>query len=387
MRKIAIFTAGRAGRILQKKYPVGHVECFIDNDRQKQGTYIDNVLVMSLDEFLKMHSAVQIVIPSWENMTAIATQLENAGIMNWDFQNAYFDPSYPSDMLVINPYNKEHTGLHTENEFNTAINSNKQLQDAQSVYVRMLARTKPLFNHVEIETYNRCNGSCDFCPVSKLRDKRPEIFMRETLFYNIIDQLHDMDYSGRLSLFSNNEPFLDERIISFQAYARKKLPHARMQLLTNGTLLSLEKFQSIIEYLDDLVIDNYNEKLELNKTSAVIKGYCENHRELIKKVTIVIRNPREILTSRGGDAPNRSNMQSYPDAACCLPFRQLIIRPDGNISLCCNDPLGSITMGDLTKASIMEVWNSNALHEFRCKLIEGRKNIDHCKFCDTFYFF
>ena len=387
MRKLAIFTAGRAGQTLQKKYSPEQVECFIDNDIAKQGTYINDVLVMSMDDFLASNSTAQIVIPSWEYIPSIATQIENSGIMDWDFKNAYFDPSYPSDTLVVNPYNERHTGLHSENEFNKELINNRQLQAAQSIYARMLARTKPIFNHVEIETYNRCNGSCEFCPVSKSRDKRLEMRMSQKLLYSIIDQLCDIDYSGRLSLFSNNEPFLDERIIEFQAYARKRLPNACMQLLTNGTLLSLDKFKSIIDNLDYLVIDNYNDRLELNKTSKIIKSYCEEHKELIKKVTIVIRNPREILTSRGGEAPNRKDMQSYPNASCCIPFRQLIIRPDGKISMCCNDPLGRTTMGDLTKVSIMEAWQNDYFQTIRNSLLDGRKNVEHCKFCDTFYFF
>ena len=387
MRKLAIFTAGRAGQILQKKYSPEQVECFIDNDNTKQGTCINNAPVMSLEDFLTSRSTAQIIIPSWEYIPSVAAQIENAGIMDWDFKNAFFDPSYPSDMLVINPYNEKHTGLHSEIEFNADLINNRQLQEAQIIYARMLARTKPIFNHIEIETYNRCNGSCDFCPVSKLRDKRPETFMSQKLFYNIIDQLRDMDYRGRLSLFSNNEPFLDERIIDFQAYARKRLPNAYMQLLTNGTLLSLDKFKSIIDDLDYLIIDNYNDRLELNKTSKIIKSYCEEHKELIEKVTIVIRNPREILTSRGGEAPNRKDMKSYPNAACCLPFRQLIIRPDGKVSMCCNDPLGKTAMGDLTKVSIMDVWQNEQFQTIINSLLDGRKNIEHCKFCDTFYFF
>ncbi len=44
--------------------------------------------------------------------------------------------------------------------------------------------------------------------------------------------------SDYLSLFSNNEPFLDDCIISFHQYARNKLPHVKMHLYTNGTLLA-----------------------------------------------------------------------------------------------------------------------------------------------------
>lgn len=89
-------------------------------------------------------------------------------------------------------------------------------------YVKELAVDPPLFQYIEIETYNRCNGVCDFCPVSIKNEKRSLKKMDESLFKKIIDQLSEMDYRGKLAIFSNNEPFLDDRIVTFNRYARNK---------------------------------------------------------------------------------------------------------------------------------------------------------------------
>lgn len=131
--------------------------------------------------------------------------------------------------------------------------------------------------------------------------------MEEGLFHKIIHELQEMDYHGRLALFSNNEPFLDKRIIEWNKYARVHLPNARMHLFTNGTLLSLEKFIEIIPLLDELIIDNYTKDLHLLKNCEDIVDYCEKHAELKSKVTIVPRSPEEIRTTCGGDAPNRKD--------------------------------------------------------------------------------
>lgn len=40
----------------------------------------------------------------------------------------------------------------------------------------------PLFNNIEIETVNRCNGTCSFCPVNKNQDPREYKKMPEELF-------------------------------------------------------------------------------------------------------------------------------------------------------------------------------------------------------------
>lgn len=50
--------------------------------------------------------------------------------------------------------------------------------------------------------------------------------MTDELFEKIIGELADLDYSYRLGLYSNNEPFLDEDIIRRVKYAREKLPKA-----------------------------------------------------------------------------------------------------------------------------------------------------------------
>ena len=47
---------------------------------------------------------------------------------------------------------------------------------------------------VNLETINRCNGTCAFCTANKTADKRPLKKMDEKLFYSIIDQLAEWGY-------------------------------------------------------------------------------------------------------------------------------------------------------------------------------------------------
>ena len=68
---------------------------------------------------------------------------------------------------------------------------------------------------VEIETINKCNSTCGFCPVNRFADPRPLQRMPELLFAKIIDDLAGLGFRGTLHLFSNNEPFLDKRIFGF----------------------------------------------------------------------------------------------------------------------------------------------------------------------------
>ncbi|MDR1908113.1 MAG: SPASM domain-containing protein [Holosporales bacterium] len=266
----------------------------------------------------------------------------------------------------------------------------KPLEKRSIGYMKIQARVAwekfgavpPIFTRVEIETVNWCNGICPFCPVNVNADTRKKIKMKEELFLKIISELKNLHFQGSFSLYSNNEPFLDERFERFSKIAREALPNAHISVFTNGTVLSPERFCNVIPYLDQMCIDNYNDKLELIKPVAIINEYIKNHREIREKVIIARRKINEVLSTRGGKSPNNLKRQIL-DTSCLLPWNQLVIRPDGNVSLCCNDALGENTLGNVADEAIMDVWHSQEYAVYRKKLaMEGRKAIDTCRYCD-----
>jgi radical SAM protein with 4Fe4S-binding SPASM domain len=207
--------------------------------------------------------------------------------------------------------------------------------------------------------------------------------METELFLSIIHQLKQLNYSGQVALFSNNEPFLDSRISKFAEIARENLPDAYIHLYTNGSLLTLEKFLDIIKFLDRIIIDNYNDALELNEPVKIIYDYCIKNDSYKSKIEIHLRKINEVLLTRGGQSPNNNKKETL-QIPCILPYKQIIVRPDGKISLCCNDALGKFTLGDLTQQSLIDIWNSDKYDVIRHKLRKSRAEISLCKFCDTF---
>lgn len=240
----------------------------------------------------------------------------------------------------------------------------------------------PLFQEIQIETINKCNSTCSFCPVNRNIDPRPYKRMEKELFHGIIKQLQNIDYSNAISLFSNNEPLLDTRIIEFCQFARQYLPDAFLYLYTNGSLLTVGKFVELMKYLDWLVIDNYNDQLILNEPVRKIHEYCQKNREYENKVRISIRRLNEVLNTRAGQAKNRRFKFSIK-SSCVLPFAQIVVRPDGKVSLCCNDALGEMTLGDLAKDSLLNVWHSEEFTRIRRLIIEGRDKLPLCRQCDS----
>lgn len=379
-KDIIIFGAGQVGQRALSKY-AARVDYFIDNNEKLWGSKIGGYLIKSVDEGVADAADHTIVIAS-RYQDKMETQLKNMGVKNYFLYLGNVAAYYETDELIINPYASYNRDF-SEEAWNEELQRSYEIEAVNDM-VEQLQGKDLLLEHIEIETVNRCNGNCEFCPVSKKNDTREYRIMSDELFESIIGQLAEMDYRGRLALFSNNEPLLDSNILKRHKYAREKLPNARMHLFTNGTLLTVECFSELIEYLDELIIDNYQQDLQLIKPCQEIASYCNMHPELKKKVTIVLRKPQEILSTRGGDAPNRKNMVSYKNARCILPYKQMIIRPDGKVSLCCNDPLGKNTLGDLTKDSILDVWNNDRFQMVRKCLYQGRANWKHCEYCDFF---
>lgn len=380
--KYMIFGAGLSGKIEYEKLGGENVDYFIDNNPNKHGTLFCDKPIISIDEAFDKKDHYTIVVTSIYSASMIK-QLKEKGFTNYIRANIGVGGFYENLPLVYNPYEQNKEAL-SEEEWT---NSDKLSMAIKSVNdeVELMYDNVPLFSHIEIETVNRCNGNCEFCPVNHKDDPRKYAMMSEALFKKIVDQLEELNYSGRFTTFSNNEPLLDDRIIEFNKYARKHLPNARMHLYTNGTLMTVEKFKELVDVLDELIIDNYQQDLKLIKPCTEIVRYCEEHPELEKKVTIVLRKPKEILTSRGGTAPNRKELKEYSKERCLLPFKQIIVRPTGQISLCCNDAIGKYTLGDLNKEKLTDIWFGPRFQMVRKCLYEGRENWGNCKFCDTFF--
>ena len=250
----------------------------------------------------------------------------------------------------------------------------------------LLYKTPPLFSAIEIETVNRCNGSCGFCPVNKVAETRPFAKMDDNLFKKIINELAEINYSGHLGIQSNNEPLLDKNIIARLRFAREACPSAKMYMYTNGTLLTVEKMELILDAgVDSVTIDNYNDQLVMHDNLKEIDNYFRTKKDqrYLEKVNISVQGENVIRTNRGGEAPNKQGVDykeylKYQNIGCLTPLKQLVIRPDGKVSLCCQDALGKVTLGDVSSQSLLDVWSGEPYQILRKALKKGRKNLILC---------
>lgn len=360
VKSISIFGAGLYARLLCEYYGkeniIKNINAFIVSEKGKNPKEICGVPVITIKEVNDfLYAGVLIIAISKDKRNDIDNSI-------YHFSNIMYIEEVVSTAFLQDCSKK---------------NRNNEIDN----YYKLFKEHPKLFKYIEIETINRCNGTCSFCPVNANEVQRPYLKMSDDMFYHIIDELEQMQYSGKVALFSNNEAFLDSRIIKFAAYTRDKLQNAYIYITTNGTLLNRDNFLEIITYLDALNIDIYKDGDEKDPENIEDIISLAKSNNLMNKIRISRIKRNKIRSSRGGKSPN-SKVQYTINDKCPLLLVQLVVRPDGKVSLCCNDALGEMTLGDVTSMSLSEIWYGSLYNILREKNMNSRENIKLCKFCD-----
>ena len=237
------------------------------------------------------------------------------------------------------------------------------------------------FTAVFFQVRTRCNGRCAFCLASVETDDREDLEMSYELYNDVLKQLQSIRYYGRIAYHVNNEPLLFKELDRFVARATELLPRCRTQVLTNGLLLTEDWATRLINAgLKELTVNYY-----AHKRTDLIPRFKNVGKLIGKRIPtyrVFIRNEQEVLNSRGGTAPNKT-CGGEPNGYCEYPFTQFNIDPTGLVSKCCADVRFSDVMGDLTKESVVEIWNGEKLWHVRDCLLQGdRQSLPNCRYCD-----
>jgi MoaA/NifB/PqqE/SkfB family radical SAM enzyme len=264
-------------------------------------------------------------------------------------------------------------------------------------------------HEVSIETFSKCNASCSFCPYTTL--DRIGTKLPDEILDRIIDELKDHPWPFILAPFKVNEPLLDKRLIPFCRKVNASLPNANLRIFTNGSALTLKHIEEIASLKSVLHLwislnshepDKYKElmSLDFERTTAnldALHAYDFPHEVVLSKVAAEGRdNPIQlefvaycnrrwpkfkvhVIKPDGwlGDIPLGAD--EIPDRPCTRWF-ELSITATGIVSHCCMDGEGKFPIGDVTKNSLFEIYNSPAWRKNRLEMW-SRKNVHPCDTC------
>lgn len=260
-------------------------------------------------------------------------------------------------------------------------------------------------NAIQIELAEGCNLRCWFCGINGIRgDRREYQFMSLETATEICQAILASGWSSRIEIAMHGEPSLNPHMFRILQEFRKVLPKHHLMMVSNGAGF-LRDPTSLIDFalksLNVLAIEDYEHAHILDKILKNYKGchrpihYPENkqgnphrRRKSTEHDFVVIQDIGKATQGTHASLNNHSGCGSpkNDDAQgkrCAKPFRELSIRWNGGVAICCNDWRGYYKCGNVVEQSLEEIWQGKALQAARKKLYHGLRDFSPCKGCDA----
>lgn len=276
--------------------------------------------------------------------------------------------------------------------------------------------------YYEIETVNACNASCRMCTVNKWGENGNP-FMSDTLFRKMADELIDNRHIVRtVNLSRDGEPLLDRKLeekitylkkggvkhITFSTNASLLTKKRALSLLTSGMDeimfsidgLKKETFEKIRAGLNfEKIINNVSQFIKLRDSTAStvkIRVRMVIQQENLSEVGDWGKYWRGVLQKQ--DSVHAKNVHSWANTLenfiavkettklstpCTSTFSTMIIRYNGDVTICPLDYDFKYVSGNIGDRSIKDIWQ-NGIHfkNFRELHLQGKRDeFDFCKGC------
>ena len=270
-------------------------------------------------------------------------------------------------------------------------------------------------NGLAIELVEGCTRRCSFCPLTYFPFPRNHVqSMSVKTAKKIAERIHEFieqceAWSPKVFFTLLGEPLLNPNFVLIAAIFRKALPQSQFVLISNGDLFQKYKnpYEEIFASVDIIVADAYTESAKeqiirygKEHNIPVENFYTEwapkkkspftDHKRKIQNVICLMEDiathDKESSTRKinnfGGNAP----IQKKPlllKKSCFTPLREMSIRYDGLVPLCCLDVGNEFILGNLIEQSIEDIWFQPALESARRLLRKGQRGFSPCCYCDA----
>lgn len=299
--------------------------------------------------------------------------------------------------------------------------------------------TPPLFPPiVSVEMTSRCNLQCPMCPHPGLA--RDKAHMEPDLFRSVVDELAVQP----IELFQPQglgESLLHPKWSELMGHVRRRGVRP-IVMITNATLLTEANARRIVELAPDAVVvgvdgdsdETYGEVryparldrtrrnverlLRLRDRAGVTRGGARDagRPRVIARMIRMRQNVHEIESVRAhwmeilgpqdrfvvsevhtwADAVadqspeaashrDERNAGERPRGVCRMLLKSLMVQQDGNLTPCCYDVEGELSLGNADRMSLSEAWHGDELARLRELHASGRHaELDVCRRCDAF---
>jgi len=273
-------------------------------------------------------------------------------------------------------------------------------------------------NAVQVELTEGCNLACSFCGIQGIRDNgadgskgihgkgsQPYHFMTLADGKKVAARLAEAKWNPRIEFAMHGEPSLNPYAARIIAGFRRALPTQYLMMTSNGGGFMADPTASIGALFDAglnvLLLDDYD---QVNIVDKVMERYRGNaavtHYPLDKKANPHRRrkaHEQEIVLVAdiaSADDGNHATLNNHCGSGaplnfaaagkrCAKPFREISVRFDGNVAICCNDWRGVYKCGNILDVPAETLWQGEPFQVARKFLYHGDRTFPPCYGCDA----
>lgn len=253
---------------------------------------------------------------------------------------------------------------------------------------------------LQMDPVEGCNLACSFCAIASIgagRVKRGnEKFMPLEIAQSVAQQVKELGWNPRVEYAMHGEPTLHPDLPGLISPFKD---YYTLVTSNGGGLLmdTVSRVQALFDAgLNTLALDDYetNRMIErfLEKAghtmgaapfnilfypadkSASPHTRSKGHRVIIvQDLTEATAGTHSDVHNSAGDAgPLDRDMNT---ARCAKPFREISVRWDGNVAICCNDWPGTYKIGNVMQEGLEEIWQHERMQAARKALYNRRRDL------------
>lgn len=257
---------------------------------------------------------------------------------------------------------------------------------------------------VTIETTSICNLDCAMCYTKTC----PKGTMSDDLFTKIVNECAVKNVKQIVPFF-RGEPFCDQKFLKRLQYIRAKMPEARIELATNGTIID----NGVVGILCNLGIDfisvsmdtgdrnitseqreradmaveilskSRSEDMFLQVSTVNVGQDAQALNEFYHKWKAKVNQVRVFEQHSIGGKYGKGRWEKSGRAYCKKLDTDTVVYFDGTVSLCCYDwDRKSSEIGNVNENTLKDIWNNTKYNSIRRQHKELKITDRVCRNCD-----
>jgi radical SAM protein with 4Fe4S-binding SPASM domain len=276
---------------------------------------------------------------------------------------------------------------------------------------------------VYVEPSGACNLKCGFCPVGIDPAPLKKNVMAFSLFTKMVDDIAAFPSKIKLlRVCGNGEPLVNKDIVRMLAYARERNIAERIEMISNGLLLTDRLIAELPQHLDRIIISieglSAAEYLSTCRTTVDFSRFADTLRALYKArgtCVVHLKIHHEAVRTDEALAAFKALVQDCSDeyyveklvpmwpeldsphftkefrweetavtprAVCVQIFKGLQVQADGEVVPCCVDWKRVNVLGDIRHQSVSEIWNGERIRHLQRRHLSGLKpQLEPCRSC------